>query len=306
MKPVKQIKISGNLKVNDLIKEMANVGVMGSGNLGKAVDALELMINDKECKVFFGVAGAMIPGGMQNVIIDFLDNKYVDVFVTTGAMLTHDLVEGLGYNHIQGNEKMDDAELNKKGLVRMYDSLMQNSVYERLEVFFEDNFEELSKAKNIKEFLNILGKVSPENTVLHTCYKNKIPIYCPAIADSGIGLMIWGKLAKGMKINIDAFDDLKEILDTAWTSKKSGVFYVSGGVPKNFIQQAMQFSKEAKYAVQITTDVPNYGGSSGAPLNEGISWGKLDESANYVDLKCDSTIALPIILAALKDRIGKV
>ncbi len=302
---VEQIKVNRGMKINDLVNKYSKINVMGAGRLGKAVDILELMIKDKECRVFFGIAGAMIPGGMQNVIIDFIENKLVDVVAATGATLTHDLAEGLGFKHIKGEKNMDDAKLYKKGLVRMYDSLMENKVYEILEDFFEKNFNEISKAKNIREFLYILGKLSPRNTILNSCYRNNIPLFCPAISDSGIGLMIWGKIAKGKKINIDAFDDLKEILDIAWTAKKTGVFYIGGGVPKNFIQQAMQFSKQAKYGVQITTDIPDYGGSSGASLREGISWGKLEENASYVDLRCDATIILPIILASLKDRLGK-
>ena len=151
--------------------------------------------------------------------------------------------------------------------------------------------------------MHILGKLAPKNTILNTCYHNKIPVFCPALADSGLGLMIWGNLVKGKKINVDAFDDLKEIIEIAWTAKKSGVFYVNGGVPKNYIQQAMQLApKNASYAVQITMDAAEHGGSSGALLKEGISWGKLNAKANYIDVRCDATIALPIITAALKDR----
>ena len=104
-----------------------------------------------------------------------------------------------------------------------------------------------AQAKNIREFLWKLGEISPKNTILRRCYEKKIPVFCPAIADSGIGLMIWGQLVKNKKINIDAFDDLREIIN--------------------------------------------------------ISWGKLNKDAKFVDLRCDSTIALPLIIAALKDRI---
>ena len=92
-----------------------------------------------------------------------------------------------------------------------------------------------------------------------------------------------------------------EIIDLAWKAKKAGVFYLGGGEPKNFIQQAMQFSKAALFGVQITTEPESYGGSSGARLREGISWGKLDEKAKFVDVYCDATIALPLILGSVKD-----
>ena len=91
------------------------------------------------------------------------------------------------------------------------------------------------------------------------------------------------------------------IIDIAWQAKKSGVIYIGGGLPKNFIQQSLQFSKGADYGVQITTEPAQPGGSSGASLREGISWGKMKENANFVDVFCDVTIALPLILAGIRN-----
>jgi len=303
MKIVKQINTKKGMKVNELVKEMSLSNVFGAGRLAKSVDIVENMIKDKECKVFFGLAGAMVPGGMKNIIIDMLENKWIDVFVTTGANLTHDLIEALGMHHYQGSSDADDKKLHKIGIDRIYDSFMPNKAYEKLEDFFSKNFEKISKEKDIKSFLWKLGSLTPKNSILNACYKNKIPIFCPAIADSGIGLILWGHLAKGKKTDVNAFDDLKEMIDIAWTAKKTGVFYIGGGVPKNYIQQAMQLSKGASYGVQITMDRPEHGGSSGANLKEGVSWGKMDEKGHFVDLICDATIALPIIHAALKDRV---
>lgn len=308
MKPVKQIEIAGGMTVNELLIEMGQAGVMGSGRLGKAVDVLAAMRKDKDCTIFFGFAGAMVPGGMKNIIIDMLKHHVVDVLVTTGASLTHDFAEALGYSHYQGKADVDDRELNKQQLDRMYDSYMPNEVYEGMEDFLNKHHDLLfAEEINISEFLRRLGSALPADrpSILRACYEEKIPLFCPALADSGIGLMIWGQLAKGKKVRILAFDDLREILDIAWECKKAGVFYVGGGVPKNYIQQAMQFSpKAAEYGVQVTTDRPEYGGSSGAELREGISWGKMNPHGNYVDLYCDATIALPIIYAAVKERLG--
>ncbi len=309
LKKVKHIETKKGMSVNDLVKEMENSGVMGAGKIAHAVNIAEEAIKTENVKVWFGLAGAMVPGGMKQIIIDMLENGWIDLFVTTGANLTHDLVEALGYNHYQGKANVSDAELHKQGVDRMYDSYMPNEVYEGLEDFFDKNFEELQKKgkMNIKEFLWAVGELVPEGvpSILRTCAKKKIPIFCPAISDSGIGLMIWGHLAKGKKLEVDVFDDLKEILDLAWNDKnKYCVWYCGGGVPKNFIQQAMQFAPEAaEYGIQITMDRPEPGGSSGANLSEGISWGKMNEKGNFVDVISDTTIALPIIVAALKDRV---
>ncbi|MBI1935591.1 deoxyhypusine synthase family protein [Candidatus Woesearchaeota archaeon] len=304
MKPVNHIKISKSMSVNELVSKMDSSGVLGAGRLGKAVNICEAMIKDRECRVFLGLAGPLVPGGMRDIIIDIIEKKWVDVIVTTGATLTHDLGEALGYRHYQGSAQADDAELHKKGFDRVYESYMDNRIYEGMEDFIEANFESLRQKESIKDFLWELGRLTPKKSILKACFERKISVFCPALADSGIGLMVWGQLARGRSAKTKAFEDLKEIMDIAWTSKKAGVVYFGGGVPKNYIQQSMQLApKSASYGVQVTMDRPEPGGSSGAELREGISWGKMNPKGNFVDLICDATIAMPIMFAALKERI---
>jgi deoxyhypusine synthase len=296
MKPVKHLKVRKGMKISELVEEMGEIG-FGARKISQASEILKSMVKDKECKVFFGIAGAMVPGGMKEAIMQMLD--FTHIFVTTGANLTHDLMESIGEKHYIGEENVDDKKLHDQGIDRIYNVYLKNTVYVKLEKFFEDNWGEISKTKTIKELLWKLGELAPSPGILKKCWEKKIPIFCPAIADSGIGLMIWGRKAAGKKIEVDAFEDMKEIIDFAWTSKKSGVIYVGGGVPKNFIQQSLQFSKGADYGIQISTDRPEPGGSSGAPLKEGISWGKMNEKAKFIDVFCDATIALPLILGSL-------
>lgn len=304
MKEVTPIKVRKSMKVSELVEEMGGAG-FGASTIYKASNIMKEMFADKECKIFFGIAGAMVPAGMKQVIIDILDRA--NIFVTTGANLTHDLIESLGEKHYQGDEKADDKKLNKEGIDRIYNVFMKNCVYEKLEDFFEKHFVKLEECKNIREFLWKIGEILSneklgDNSILRKCYEKQIPVFCPGIADSGIGLMMWGRIVSGKgNTNIDVFGDINEIIDTAWTSKKNGIIYVGGGLPKNFIQQSLQFSKGADYGIQITTDRTEPGGSSGAPLKEGISWGKMNPKAKFVDVFCDATIALPLIYGAIKD-----
>lgn len=302
MEKVKPIKLSKDMKVSELVEQMKDAG-FGARKIGKASDVIKKMFSDTECRIFFGLAGAMVPAGMKQILIDLINQKKIDVLVTTGANLTHDLIEALGENHYHC-DSWNDEEFHEKGYDRMYNVLMKNKVYPMLEEFFEKNWNEFQETKTIKSFLEKIGELLPEdsNSILKACQKNNAQLYCPALADSGIGLMIWGRKATGQNdIFIDAFEDMKEIIDFSWTAKKTGIIYAGGGVPKNFIQQSLQFSKGADYGVQITQDIEAGGGSSGAPLEEGKSWGKLKKDANFVDVRCDTTIALPLILAEFSE-----
>ena len=72
MKPVNHIKIKKPMSVNELAKQMKSVGVLGAGRLGKSVEICEAMIKNKQCKVFLGLAGPLVPAGMREIIIDFI------------------------------------------------------------------------------------------------------------------------------------------------------------------------------------------------------------------------------------------
>jgi deoxyhypusine synthase len=81
---------------------------------------------------------------------------------------------------------------------------------------------------------------------------------------------------------------------------------LGGGTPKNFINQASvqaEFFDDRvgghRYALQVVTDVPHFGGASGSSLEEARSWGKLATDAEQVTVHADATIAMPLLVSAL-------
>jgi deoxyhypusine synthase len=87
------------------------------------------------------------------------------------------------------------------------------------------------------------------------------------------------------------------------------VIYFGGGTPKNFVQQTEVTAiimntgvTGHKYAVQVVTDAPHWGGLSGCTFEEAQSWGKIKKDAAMVTCHCDSTIAMPILVSALLEQ----
>jgi deoxyhypusine synthase len=108
------------------------------------------------------------------------------------------------------------------------------------------------------------------------------------------------------KLFVDAFADVKEIVDICYESSRSGIVIVGGGAPKNFALQSMLVTpKSFDFAIQLTTDTPENGGLSGATLSEAISWGKISAKARYVTVYGDATITFPMMVAATMDRLEK-
>ncbi len=302
-KHIKQIDITKKSTVDEIMRQMERSG-FGAKKLSEAATILEAAIKDKETKVFLGVAGALVPAGMRKILRDMIADGWVDVVVTTGANLTHDIIEAIGHHHEVGSEKADDIELRDQKIDRIYDVFLKNKAYEDLETYLHKIYKDIPKKKmGVREFLFEIGKrIDDENSILRTAADKNVPVFCPGIADSAMGFHAWSYILDG-ELSVDVFEDMKEIMAITWDSKNSSVFILGGGVPKDYILQAMQFSpKEHSSAVQITMDRPEHGGLSGAELREAISWGKLGKNATHATVTADVTIALPFIVVALKER----
>ena len=309
---VRGISVRKGMSVNELVCGMRGCA-FGARRLAHAVDIYEEMLKAKATK-FLGLAGALVPAGMRPVLAEMLRLRFVDVLVTTGANLVHDILEALGEHHYfcceeercEGKER--DAKLREQGVSRIYDVVVKDSAFAALEDFLHRTFEKLdhSRRYSIRELLTEIGRnIKDEGSILRVAFENGIPIFCPALADSIIGLhaFIFKQISP---LNVDAFEDLREINEIYCNASRAGVVILGGGVPKNFILQTALVAPRGgfDYAIQITTKTPEDGSLSGATLEEAISWGKLRENAKAVTVYCDATIALPIIIAALRERLG--
>jgi len=303
--PVQQMRIRPNMSAGELVAAMGRAGAYNAGALSRAADIYEKMLRDNDATKFFGLAGAMVPAGMGGIVSDLIEQGWIDILVSTGANLTHDIIEAIGCRHYHGSAFCSDIELRHDEINRIYDVYLPNEAFEHFETFLQGVFEELKPGKpiSIKDLLRTLGE-HLDTGILATAAKKDIPVYCPAVQDSMIGLQYW-LFSQTHKVTIDAFGDMPSLLDRCFTTKKAGALLVGGGVPKNFILQSMIMTPNGfDYAVQLTGDRPDLGGLSGATLDEARSWGKVTEEAQAVTVYADATITLPLLVAAVMERIA--
>ncbi|MGP3668062.1 MAG: deoxyhypusine synthase family protein [Candidatus Bathyarchaeota archaeon] len=310
---VHHVKLKPKMYVDELIREMAGSGCFGAGRLAQAVDIYESMLKEK-CLIVLGLAGAMVPGGMRNVITEMVKRKMVDVIVSTGANMVHDLLEVFGGRHYKGTTHVDDEMLYKHGVDRVYDVFIPEADFKEkfdkplIEIFRDIAKYAKNKAYSTCELMREVGKrIVDENSIIYNAYKCNVPIFVPTLHDSCYGLAEYEyvKHYGERGIIVDAFKDVLEFLEIIEKNdSENGALLIGGGVPKNFIfQAAFKVNKPYKYVVQITTDRPEPGGLSGATLEEAVSWGKVEGKALKVQVIGDATICLPIIVAAVMERI---
>ncbi len=287
-------------------------------SLGQAAAIWEAMLRD-EATIFLGLAGAMVPAGMRPLLVYLIEHRLIDVLVSTGANLYHDLYETLGHRHFQGQaDGGDDVHLAHLRIYRFYDTLAPEhefAIGERFVTEFSLTLDE-ERPYTTREFFHLLGKaltpVAKHEGILTAAAKHGVPIYCPALGDSAHGLAIAeGRVRSGKRLTFDIIGDLLEMAHLSLTANKTGAVYVGGGTPKNYIQQSgvagYLFGRERpghSYGIQITMDQPQWGGLSGCTFEEAQSWRKIAPDARFVTVYAEATIALPLIVSALAERAG--
>lgn len=293
--------------VSDLVKDMSKMGFQG-GQLGASLRVWERML-DEEATIFLGLAGAMVPAGLGEFIAFLIRERMVDCLVSTGANLFHDLCEGLGIVHYQGSACADDTYLNECKIDRIYDVFVSEVELHKVDLHISSFVKGLDTERRYssRELMYMLGERLPDTTILGAAHKAGVPIFVPALGDSSIGIGMVIAYREGHKVMVDQIKDVDEITQMVEKSTQTGVVYIGGGVPKNFIQQTEViaeligiYSVGHKYAIQYTTDAPHWGGLSGCTFSEAVSWGKVAKEAKMVQVFSDATITVPVVVQALK------
>jgi deoxyhypusine synthase len=144
-------------------------------------------------------------------------------------------------------------------------------------------------------------------SILYNAHRHGVPWFVPALNDSSIGIGLVGMYAKKRQANercmyIDPIKDAYELTQIKMRSKKTGVIYIGGGVPKNYIQQTEVIAETLgvdagghQYAIQITVDTPHWGGLSGCTFEEAQSWGKINAKATKAVAYVEASIGLSLM-----------
>ena len=303
---VSHIKIKRGMTISALARQMEAVRVLGPGRFGKAVKILSIMFEDPRYCKMLSIAGPIVPGGLRSILVDLVEKNLINAIVTTGANVTHDILEALGHRHIVGSEVYDDETLRKKGLSRIYDLLVKQKAIEHLERSTRQVLDRIpiENRRNIATFelLWHFGRqLKNKRSLLSVAFERRMPIFCPGIFDSMLGLDLW-TYSQLNTLFINPFKDFSKLVNLSYESERVGAIVLGGGMPKHHVLIANSYRGGVDAAIQITLDRPEGGGASGAPLEEAISWGKIKKRDSLVTLVGDALVLFPIItLAALEN-----
>jgi deoxyhypusine synthase len=310
----------------------------GSEKLVQVIDETFLAYNSarlKEgCRLFvekmlqpdvtvgMSLSGALTPAGLGcSSIVPLIKAGFVDWIVSTGANLYHDLHFALNYPVCVGSFKLDDTELRRNDIVRIYDVLLGHGdcLMATDEVLRNILVRpEFQKEMGSAELHYLIGKHCAawerqhglkDVSVLAAAYRARVPCYTSSPGDSSIGMNVAEVELRGNKLRLNPCTDVNETTAFVLAAKrrggKSAVVMWGGGSPKNFmlqtqpqIQEVFQIEESGHdYFLQVTDARPDTGGLSGATPSEAVSWGKVDPNTLSDAVVCytDTTIAMPLL-----------
>ncbi len=308
--PIEPFAVELGMTADQILARMERISFQGR-NLATAHRIWLKMLQD-DVTIFMGMAGALSAGGLRLAVAHLISHRYIDCLVSTGANLYHDLHETRGQHHYVGSPLADDAALAEDRVDRVYDTYASEEEFCSNDAWIADYAATLeARPYTTREFLHLLGghlwKTTGRDGILTAAYRANVPIFCPAIADSSIGMgLSQARQKKAGAGYIDIIGDIVESANLVIRRPRTASIVLGGGTPKNFINQASvqaEFYSDQvgghRYALQIVTDTPHFGGASGSSLEEAQSWGKLATDSARVSVQSDATIALPFLLSAL-------
>jgi deoxyhypusine synthase len=316
--------------VQDLVQAMQHTG-FGGRTVGEAADVLVEMITDPDCFVVGTFSGAMTVAKMGLILCDMIEQRMVQAIVSTGALMAHGFVEAAGLRHFKYNPAMDDESLYAQGYNRVYDTLELEKNLDDVADIFEHIFADVSGEEalcsyRINQLLGAyLARNIPGRGILKSAFEHHVPVYIPAFTDSEIGLdfALCNRKRERVgqrRLSYDPFLDLEHYTACIQGQKKLGIFTIGGGVPRNWAQQVAPYLeliakrvgqetdiKRFTYGVRICPEPVHWGGLSGCTYSEGVSWGKFvppSEGGRFAEVFCDATIAWPLIVKAVQERLA--
>lgn len=313
-------KITKDMDVIELIEN--SFTAYNSARLKEACHVFAEKMLTEDSIIGISLAGALTPAGFgKSCIVPLIEHGFIDWISSTGANLYHDTHFGIGEKLYKGSPFVNDVELKKSNVVRIYDVLFDFQVLVNTDKFYYKILleEEFQKEMSSSELHHLVGKYVLERekaleiegaSILGCANKYDVPVYVPSPGDSTIGLNIARhRLQDNVDLKINPSRDINEttgiVLEAKRNKMKTGLVMLGGGAPKNFMLQTEPYLQEIlgiieyghDYFIQVTDARPDTGGLSGATPSEAVSWGKVnpDELPNSIVVYTDSTIALPLI-----------
>lgn len=296
-KSVKGYDFSQGVDWEKIVDSFETTGFQAS-HLAKAIEIIKKMREEKAF-IYLGYTSNIVSSGIRDVIRYLVQNKMVDVLVTTGGGVEEDLIKCLGDFKLSRFSESGEV-LRGKGINRIGNILVPNSRYLEFEKWVLPILERYNgKTLTPSQLIHILGEeINDKRSICYWAWKNQIPVYCYAIMDGSLGDMIYFFKSKNSRnsLKIEISEDAVELNNSNAGKQKTGMIILGSGIVKHSICNANLYRNGADYAVYFNNAIEEDGSDAGARPDEAVSWGKIKCKGDSIKVFGDITINFPIVV----------
>ena len=279
-------------------------------------------------KVFITLAGAMSTAGIGQLLAPMIREGYVAAISCTGANLEEDVFRMMASPHYESIENWrtlsleNEQELFNRKMNRVTDvCIPEEQAIRDLESHLLEAWKQASEEKKRQlphhYFFDVLQSESLFNSCegddfaswVLTAFEEKVPLYVPGWEDSTMGNIFAARSMEGVIDSdcvLSGIEYMKQL--AGWYEEQESplaFLQIGGGIAGDFpICVVPMLNQDLERDVplwswfgQISESRPSYGGYSGAPPSEKITWGKIDASTPMFVVESDATIVAPLLFA---------
>ena len=313
----------------------ANFSHFNAGETLRAAKGYHRFIAQKDGLMMVSLAGAMSTAEIGKTLAPLIRAGLVHAICATGANIEEDIFNLIGNSRykLQSDWRYltmeQDAETLAEGFNRVTDTCIPEDVmlevHEALLEIWQDAERHNCRYFHWEYFYQLIrsGFFDQRNDVPHTdswllaaCEK-KIPVYTPGAEDSTLGNMFCADVMLGklmshsiLKSGTEQFAHLTEWYRTNDRHHPIGFFQIGGGIAGDFamcvvpsiIQDHVTACRHWQYFCHIGDAVTSYGGYSGCPPNEKVTWHKLDADTENYTVNSDASLVAPMIFQYVLEK----
>ena len=272
--------------------------------------------------VWLSVAGAATPAGFGGLFADMISLGLVDLIVTTGANVYHDLHSACGLPVRHGSHKVDDNDLRQDETTRIYNQFIHNRYTLKLQDMLNQNIArrilpKLKKPFSSASLLNEFGKeifydqsgliIDKKGSFVVRAAEFGVPIFLDSGSNHSLGMDLSLLVLEGFDADVSPTRDILESAAfSVYTQPQFNVFLGEGG-PRNFTQTTAPTASEifsvpfegSSGCIKFTTADERTGGLSGSGEAEAVSWGKYKDadSTREIEVWGEYTLTAPDVMA---------
>ncbi|MBN2385300.1 deoxyhypusine synthase family protein [bacterium] len=310
-----------NMSITDLLTVMGQT-CFEARNVARGARLFQRMIEAQDT-IWLGIAGAGIAGGLGGMVINLLQEGFINVICSTGAQVYHDLHFAFGLPVKAISPRHDDDLLRQHGDTRIYDigireietleaqdQLIQKFVRERYDVLEDRTL--ASWEFNYELGTWVLEKAAkPDKSFVATAARLGVPLFWDSQANHSIAMNLARLEIEGFPVRLSSQKDILDSAAITFNSQGTGFVELGGGGPKNFIQQTGPTIQQilgidfegADRGLQIGTAVEREGSLSSCTFSEAVTWGKYraDDATQLVQIWAEYSLVFPLLVAHVLD-----